>query len=270
MTAIRQAAPTMPRAADAGGRLIEMLPDPPKNGDAMNQEPIASSVRETLRVHFADRRDVFVSGEGYLCQDTRDREGWIVPDCVVAFGVDAAAIFPRNGYVISEVGKPPDFALEIASPSTGRADYTTKRRRYAELNVPEYWRFDETGGRYHDKPIAGDRLVDGLYRPIEIVREPSGTLWGRSAVLGLDLCWDEGRLRLYDPAAGEYLRSQLEERYGRLAEREQTQAAEAQLHVERERRLASEAQRQAEREQRLAAEAEIARLRERLMREGGL
>ena len=270
MTTIRQAATTMPRAADAGGRIIEMLPDPPKNGDAMNQEPILSSAAETLRAHFFDRRDILVRGAGYLCVDTREREGQIVPDCLVAFGVDTASIFERNGYVINEVGKPPDFALEVASESTGRADYTTKRRRYAELNVPEYWRFDETGGKYHDKPIAGDRLVDGAYLPIEIVRGPTGMLWGRSAVLGLDLCWDAGSLRFYDPVAGEYLRSQLEEKLGRLAEREQRQAAEAQLQVERERRLASEAQRHAEREQRLAAEAEIARLRERLMREGRL
>ena len=269
MTTIRQAAPKMPRAADAGG-VIEMLPDPPRNGDAMNQDPILSSAGETLRVHFSDRRDVLVMGAGYLCVDTRDREGWIVPDCLVAFGVDTANIFARNGYVISEVGKPPDFALEVASESTGRADYTTKRRRYAELNVPEYWRFDETGGKYHDKPIAGDRLVDGAYLPIEIVRGPTGMLWGRSAVLGLDLCWDAGRLRFYDPVAREYLRSQLEEKYGRLAEREQREAAEAQLQVERERRLAAEARRQAEREQRLAAEAELLRLRERLMRGGGL
>ena len=269
MTIIRQAAPAMPRAADAGG-VIKMLPDPPRNGDKMNQEPILSSAGETLRVHFSDRRDVLVRGAGYLCVDTRDREGWIVPDCLVAFGVDTANIFARNGYVISEVGKPPDFALEVASESTGRADYTTKRRRYAELNVPEYWRFDETGGKYHDKPIAGDRLVDGAYLPIKIVRGPTGMLWGRSAVLGLDLCWDAGRLRFYDPVAREYLRSQLEEKYGRLAEREQREAAEAQLQVERERRLAAEARRQAEREQRLAAEAELLRLRERLMRGGGL
>ena len=269
MTTIRQAAPTMPRAADAGG-VIEMLPDPPRNGDKMNQEPILSRFRETVRAHFADRRDVLICGEGYLCRDTRDREGWVVPDCLVAFGVDAAAIFPRNGYVISDMGKPPDFALEAASESTGRADYTSKRRRYEELEVQEYWRFDETGGEYHDQPIAGDRLVNGLYRPIEIVREPSGMLWGRSAVLGLDLCWDEGMLRLYDPVAGEYLRSQREERYGRLAEREQREAAEAERQVERERRLESEKRRQAERERRLEAEAEIRRLRERLTRGGGL
>ena len=276
MTAIRQAAPATPRAADAGGRLIEMLPDPPKNGDDMNQEPILSSAAETLRAYFFDRRDVLVRGAGYLCVDTREREGQIVPDCLVAFGVNTANIFARNGYVIREVGKPPDFALEVASESTGRADYTTKRRRYAELNVPEYWRFDETGGKFHDKPIAGDRLVDGAYLPIEIVREPDGMLWGRSAVLGLDLCWDAGRLRFYDPVAGEYLRSQLEEKLGRLAEREQRQAererslaAEARHRAEFERRLAAEAQRQSEIERRLAAEAEILRLRERLRRGGG-
>ena len=234
--------------------LLGMLPDPPKNGDKMNQEPIASGVRETLRVHFADRPDVFAGGEGYLRRDTRDSEGWVVPDCIVAFGVNPAAIRARNGYVISEVGKPPDFALEIASESTGRADYTRKRARYEELEVPEYWRFDATGGRYHDRPIAGDVLVDGLYRPIEIVREPSGLLWGRSAVLGLDLCWDEGLLRLYDPAAGEYLRSLQDADAGR-------RAAEA-------RWLESESRRQAEREGRLAAEAENRRLRERLLRGG--
>ena len=277
MTAIRQAAPTMQRAADAGGRIIEMLPDPPKNGDAMNQETTLSRFRETVRAHFGERPDLSVIGEGYLCRYTDDPAGRVVPDCLVTFGVNSDGIRARNGYVISDMGKSPDFALEVASESTGRADYTTKRRRYAELGIPEYWRFDETGGEYHDQPIAGDRLVDGRYRPIEIVSEPSGMLWGRSAVLRLDLCWDAGTLRLYDYIAGEYLRSQVEEKYGRLAEREQRLAererrleSEAQHRAELERRLEAEAQRQAEREQRLAAEAEIARLRERLMREGGL
>ena len=64
----------------------------------------------------------------------------------MAFGVDPAAIFARNGYVISEVGKPPDFVLEVASESTGRRDYTHKRAIYAEYGVAEYWRFDRSGG----------------------------------------------------------------------------------------------------------------------------
>ena len=50
------------------------------------------------------------------------------PDGLVAKGVsDPQGIIWRNGYVISEVGKPPDFVLEVASRSAGRRDYTVKR-----------------------------------------------------------------------------------------------------------------------------------------------
>ena len=126
---------------------------------------------------------------------------------MVAFGVDPAAIFERNGYVISEVGKPPDFVLEVASESTGRRDYTTKRAIYAEYGVAEYWRFDRTGsGQYHDRPLSGDRLVNGRYEPIPLNTGADGVIRGYSPVLGLELHWDAGQLRFYDPAAGDYLR----------------------------------------------------------------
>ena len=154
-----------------------------------------------LDTYFRERPDVFVGGEGYLCRDTRDRTGWVVPDCVVAFGVDARAILDRNGYVIEEVGKPPDFVLEIASESTGRADYTTKRDIYAGHGVGEYWRFDSTGGERHDAALS-ERLVDGAYEPMPMHHERDGVIRGYSPVLGLELHWDEGRLRIYDPADG--------------------------------------------------------------------
>ncbi len=99
--------------------------------------------------------------------------------------------------MISEVGKPPDFILEVASRSTGRNDYTTKRKGYAGYGVREYWRFDHTGGRYHDAALAGDVLVDGEYEPVEITREPDGLIWGHSEVLGLDLCWREEASKLW-------------------------------------------------------------------------
>ena len=117
----------------------------------------------------------------------------LAPDCVVTFGVNPEAIIARNGYVISEVGKPPDFVLEVASRSTGRRDYTVKREGYAGYGVTEYWRFDHTGGRYHDAPLAGDMLVGDEYEPVVIHEEAEGLLWGHSAVLGLDLCWDDGQ-----------------------------------------------------------------------------
>ena len=40
---------------------------------------------------------------------------------------------------------------------------------YAALGIPEYWRFDETGN-YHGVRLAGDRLVNGQYQPIDIVK----------------------------------------------------------------------------------------------------
>jgi hypothetical protein len=180
-----------------------------------------------------------------------------VPDCVVSFGVDPQAIHDRNGYVISEVGKPPDFVLEIASESTGVVDYTRKRDGYAGYGVREYWRFDPTGGDYHDQPMAGDVLVNGEYQPTPLNRGAGGLIRGHSPVLGLDLCWDNGRLRFYDPKAGEYLSTMIEALSGH-AESEARADAESHARVEAEARADAEAQ------ARVEAEAEVQSLRERL------
>ncbi len=184
---------------------LGQLPDPPRLPDAMQQLPYVTTAFTILDDYFRERPDVLVGGEGYLCRDTRDRSGWVAPDCVVAFGVDSGAILDRNGYVIDEVGKPPDFVLEIASESTGRADYTTKRDIYAGYGVGEYWRFDATGGEHHDTALSGERLIDGVYEPMPLQRERGGVVRGHSPALGLDLHWDDGQLRFFDPAAGAYL-----------------------------------------------------------------
>ena len=246
------------------------LPKPPPRG--MRREPISTRFRVALRGFFALRPDALVAGMGYVCADLDDPERWVVPDAVIAFGVDPEAIQARNGYVISEVGKPPDFVLDVAlgegdiadlppdivSDMALNEDHALKRDIYAGFGVLESWLFAAADAerRADEQPLSGWALADGKYRPIEITREPSGTHWGRSAVLGLDLCWDAGNLRLRAPAGGEYLRSHAEEKAGRLE-------AEA-------RWLEAETQRRDERRRRLAAEAEILRLRERLMRGGGL
>ena len=81
--------------------------------------------------------------------------------------------------MIDEMGKPPQFVLEVASEHTGVRDYTVKRDGYALYGVPEYWRFDWTGGDFHDQSLAGDRLVNGKYEPIPLTTEPDGMIWGR-------------------------------------------------------------------------------------------
>ena len=180
------------------------LPDPPREPD-MEQHRTVSDIDAILMAHFAYRGDVLVAGGGYLRNDPRDGSEIFAPDCVVAFGVDPKAIVSRNGYVIQHAGKPPDFVLEVASRKTGRRDYTVKRDGYAGYGVQEYWRFDHTGGQYHDAPLAGDVLTGGRYTPIPINLDPNGMLWGHSDVLGLDLCWDNGTLKLRDPATGRFL-----------------------------------------------------------------
>ena len=149
---------------------------------------------------------------------------------------DPQAIIWRNGYVINEVGKSPDFVLEVASRSAGRRDYTVKRDGYARYGVGEYWRFDPTGGEFHDAPLAGNTLAEGKYEPLEIVIEPDGRHWGFSEALGLELWWDDRKLRFRDPVGGEFLPTPEEswaavesERAARLAAEARAEAAEARL-----------------------------------------
>ena len=233
---------------DTATAAIESLPDPPRKHD-MQQHDHLVQTSSTLQAHFGKLDDVLVSGEGYLIVSTGSVQDWrchFYPDCVVAFGVDPKAITARNGYVISEVGKPPEFVMEIASRTTAPRDETVKREGYAELGVSEYWRFDGSGEGLYAQPLSGDRLVGDDYQPIELTEGADGEVRGYSRALSLYLCSDvENRLRFWDPATQEYLPTHLEAMEG------QAQAIE-----ERDR----------ERSARIEAEAEIARLRDRLRR----
>ena len=251
---------------------LTLLPDPPRKRDmlqfiAFTRLAVANTV---TRYYDALRPDanILVAGEGYLCATRRDLPHAPYPDMLIAFGVDAAAIAATNGYVIDEVGKPPDFVLEVASASTGRRDYTVKRIRYARLGVLEYWRFDHTGGRFHNAPLAGDRLVNGHYEPIATETDEQGRIWGHSAALGLWLCWDAGRLRFHDGVRfledpSELAASRDAERTARDAERTarlsaevQRDAARDELDLERQARLDAQQEREQERQAHLATQQE--------------
>ena len=70
--------------------------------------------------------------------------------------------------------------------------------------MPEYWRFDKTG-QYHGTRLAGERLVNGVYVPIDIEELSEDVLQGYSDVLGLYLRWERGELGWYDPATGQHI-----------------------------------------------------------------
>ena len=174
----------------------------------------------TLHRHFGSLDSTLVLSEVPLGWRPSQRRDTLIPDLLVAFEVDTAAIIAQKGYAIEEQGKAPDFVLEVASASTGFQDEERKRGGYAAYGVGEYWRFDPSGGRYHRQSLAGDTLVDGIYRPIDIYRTDETCYWGRSAVLNLSLCWEEGQLRWWDPVAELYLETHDEEAEGRIAERQ--------------------------------------------------
>lgn len=198
--------------------------------------------------HWFDRRGGAAAG-AWVCCDINvyykqgDPKVVVAPDVAVAFGVDAAAQEAESTFKVWEAGAAPCFALEIASPSTVRADMHLKPAKYAELGVEEYWRLDPTGGGLLDPPLQGERRVSGRWRPIEVAADAGGGLRGRCDVLGLDLCWRPPKLRLWDISEGAWLPDPDD-----LAAR--ASAAEAELADE----VAA----------RQAAEAELAELRARL------
>lgn len=206
------------------------LPDPEEF--RMQQFPHFTRAGMILRAYFRqalERNDVLVSGDGYLCRRAGEARSSPRPDVLVALGLpfDPGIIEEANGYTIEEIGRPPDFVLEVGSSSTGRRDYTVKRDIYAGMEVREYWRFDHTGGRYHDVALAGDALVDGQYQPIPIEEGEDGIHRGYSAALGLELHWKERQLGFFDRASGTYLPDMEESWAQRDAAQSQLQQAEA-------------------------------------------
>ena len=170
-----------------------------------------SSVLTALSVHFSERPNTIVASEVPIGPNLSDRNDIRIPDLLVAFDCDRELIEERRGYPLELTDRPPDFVMEVASPTTGTNDYTDKRLDYQRYGIPEYWRFDSSGGDHYDAALAGDRLIDGVYEPVEVEQLDEGAWRGYSEILGLHLCWEHGKLRFFDSATESYLLSHQEE-----------------------------------------------------------
>ena len=179
------------------------------------------------------------------------------PDVLVALGL---GMHERMSYLVWREGKPPDWVLEVASPSTKAKDLGEKRDDYAAMGVPEYWLFDPKGGQFpRGMPrLQGFELVRGAYRPIA-PRVEGGVAAIRSEVLGLDVRREGKLLRFRDPATGEDIRHRDEE-----AARAKREAERAEREAERAERAAVRAEREAS--VRKAAQARVVELEAALRR----
>ena len=228
-----------------------VFPDPPEDPDdkmTMFDHLTITGAAHYLAVHLGDPETTLVVGDHYMAlAPTLSLAGVRYPDLLVAFDADREGYRRRNAYVISEQGKPPEFVLEVVSPSSGRRDRVHKPLDYARLGVGEYWWFDGLG-RTPRQRLAGGRLVEGRYEPLIVEALPGGSLQGLSPVLGVCLRWADGELVFCDPDTGDPIATLESERQAR-------EAAEAA-------RLTAEARAE-------AAEARARELEERLRDLGG-
>ena len=184
----------------------------------------------------------------------------IAPDVLVAFGVGTHS---RSSYLVWKEGKPPDWVLEVASPSTAANDLDYKRRAYAAMGVPEYWLFDPKGDVFPagQPRLQGLALSDGGYARLA-PRLVDGVTMIRSGVLGLDLRAEGEFIRMRDPARADILRQgELKALAERETARAQREAARREVAEARAKREAERAGREAERAQREAAERLAAQAR---------
>ena len=116
---------------EGSGQKLERFPEYPPRDDMQNwlhlYEP---SVITSLAFYYADEPNVTVASEVPVTPTSPVREDVRIPDLLFVRDADRELMEEQRGYVIDRQGKAPDFVLEVASPTTGRADYTDKRSDY--------------------------------------------------------------------------------------------------------------------------------------------
>ena len=208
-----------------------------------------------LQTRYVDDPDTFVAMGLLLYYTEGEPADVVAPDVFVSCGVPNR---PRHWYKVWAEGKPPDFALEVSSEETAEDNLGRNLEAYAHIGIPEYCVYDPQGG-LHSPRLQMFRLAGGKaggYERVTWSGETEGSLAVPSEALGLELRFEDDRLRLWDPAAQEYLLEYSELRDRRLKERDRYEEERARWLRERDRRVAAE--------QRAAnVEREVEALRER-------
>ena len=262
MTTARPAKPSAPAApAPPFFRLPdipEREPDDMTSVDSLHQYGAIANIAQRLGrpdTTIVSAEHYVVPGPAYVAGESK------YPDLLVAFDADPAAYDARNGYIVSEQGKPPDFILEVASRRTAAEDLDEKKDYYERMEVGEYWLYDKDG-RFYGFVLRGYRLVNGKYEAIGIDEIAPGVFQGHSVALGLDLRAGNRYLGWRDPASGEHIPTLPSE-----TARADAQAARAEAEAARAGEQAARAEAEAARAEAAEAraqelEAELRRLRE--------
>ena len=172
----------------------------------------------SLKNHFADKPDVYVSGNLLLYYVEDDSSKSVAPDVFVVRGVGK---HERRIYQLWAETKAPNIVVEVSSRKTKKEDLGWKKQLYAWLGVQEYFIFDPEyklkpplrayrlrGGQYVEEAVTGGRVM--------------------SDELKLELVNTGKTLRLRDPQTNSYLLTPQEE----AAARRQAEAENENLRAE--------------------------------------
>ena len=242
---------------------VRTLPDifyeePERIEDDMEQWTTVFRISGLLYERYQGCPDVFVNGGAFISYDVTNGNRRVAPDLFIAFDVDVAGIYENlPNFWMWEIGKAPDFVMEVASPSTAANDLGWKRELYQRLEIQEYWRFDPTGGRLYGRPIAGERLVNGEYAEYPSEYGVDGSVRSHSELLDVVFHWNGDEFDALDPATGTTIDKRVAAEARADAAEGRAIVAEAELNLEQTARSQAEARAN-------AVEAELARLRAQL------
>jgi Uma2 family endonuclease len=218
---------------------------PERDGKPMGETPIhrdeIARLIYLLQDHYADRDDVYISGDMMFYYVEGNPHISVCPDVFVTVGVPKLP--ERRVYKLWEEAVPA-LVVEVSSRKTRREDLHRKRELYQSLGVQDYVLFDPLA-EYLRPPLQGFTLIDGLYQPAD---QLGASILVRS--LGLRLEADGPRIRVFDSRTGDELLDRLE----RATRSERQARAEA-------------ARAEAEASARRALEARVAELEARLQRQ---
>ena len=249
--------------------VAESVHYPDSDGHFLPAHPLQAraivNVRFALQLHFDQVDNVVLEGDVFMYYEEGNPAASIAPDVFVVLEHDLG---DRGVYKLWEEGKPPDFALDVISPSSEIRNTLQKRALYARLGIGEYFLF-QPDPRKRGRRLVGYRLWGGSYE--EVPADPEGAL--RSTALGVSLRVEGKNLRLHSLESGqEYW---WVEEQGQIAAAAQakldavqaaTNAAQADANAARAKTEAARAIVAAEVEARLRIEARNAEL-EALLRE---
>lgn len=157
-------------------------------------------LRTSLEIFFAEREDVYVSGNIMFYYVEGDPTEVISPDVLVCFGIPKGMRISYKTWEENDVF--PSVIIEIASKGTWKKDRIEKRELYEMFGVKEYYIFNPLFPKKMPEFTVFHLNETGILERVPIENNHI-----RSKILGLDLVVTDKTLRLYNPKTEEYLKS---------------------------------------------------------------